>query len=385
MRRVKADLLVQGLLDSPGPGLLKELPHAPGVYFLKGRGRADAVEYVRRCADLGSSIPTEFISRLESQSAQADLAQRSRPAAVGAFDSLSELDYVVTDSVIEAELLELDLIRRYRLEPNIHREGPREALFLHIDNAQPFPVFEVSRRFPEPEMIGFGPFFEPDKLRRGLEVARRILRLRYCGGVFPPPGHERCVRHQKSHCAAPCRGTITPAVYRSRLERLVLFLRGEDDRLLGDLRGAYRAMSPGEIGAFDEGARDLLSIQRGLLDLSEPSKGAKLLVTSPGGANGRATVVLFRRGRIIDRFRTFPGHARIERLVQRMQSALLVHRADPVGLLRPEELAASQVVKRHIASPEPGERIYRVANLSELPKLVELAIRDCHRAPVQVH
>ena len=293
------------------------------------------------------------------------------------------MTYVVTGSVIEAELLELDLIRHYL--PDQRPEGAREAVYLHIDRTHPFPVFEISRRFPEGQSTGFGPFFEPDKLRRGLEVARKILRLRYCSEVFPPPGHERCVRHVKEHCAAPCRGTITPAVYRSRLDRLVMFLRGEDDRLLEDLRRGYQAMPSDEVAAFDEGAHDLLDVQRALLDLSAPANGARLLVTMPRVPGARATIVLFRRGRIVDRFRTQPGRDRAEALTRRMQSALLTRRGDPIGLLRAEELAASQVVKRHMQSPEPGERVYKVSNLAELPKLMELAIRDCQRVPVPVH
>jgi len=337
------------------------------------------VEAIRRCVDLGSTIPEALKSRVEPSAGPTEVVERSRPAGVNGSGGTAELSYVVTGSLIEAELLELDLIRHYQPELGGCVEEGREAVYLHIGRDHPFPVFEVSRKFPEGDRTGFGPFFDGEKLRRGLEVARRILRLRYCGSVFPPPDHARCVRHQKDHCAGPCRGTITSAVYRSRLERLVMFLRGDDDRLLEDMRRTYKTLKGEDVVTFDEGARNLLEVQRGLAEWCEPAQGAKLLVTSPHGEGGRATIVLFRRGRIVDRFRVRLGETRSDRLVRRMQTALLVHRADPVGLLRMEELAASEVVRRHISAPMAGERVYNVTNLAELGRLLEVALREGSR------
>ena len=355
-------------------GHLKELPNAPGVYFLKGRGRPGAVDFVAQSEDLRSCVPEEVCSRLQAALPD-DLDQRSRPASVAP----SELNYIVTGSVIEAELLELDFIRHYRPEVNLRKDAAREAVYLHVDHSHPFPIFEVNRRYPDAGSAGFGPFFEPDKLRRGLEVGRRILRLRYCSEPFPPPDYERCVRFAKQHCAGPCRGMISSAVYRGRLQRLISFLRGDDDRLLEDLRRTYQALPEEEVEGFDEGARDLLDVRRSLVDLAQPTEGARLLVTSPKDPNGRVTLLLFRRGRIIERARTSVDRSRTNRLSQRMHSALLAHQADPVGLLKPEELAAAQVVKRHINSPEPGEHVFQIPNPTELPRLLHLAFRQCER------
>ncbi len=383
MRRLKAKSLKNGL---PGSGKLvglKELPQAPGVYFLRGRGRSGSVEYVGRSEDLRAHVPDELRLRLSTFSSSSSPLRssisRSRPTRPGSSAELSELAYVVTGSVIEAELLELDLIRHYRPELNLRKNASRPAVYLHINSSSPFPTFEVSPRYPDHDKTGFGPFFEPDKLRRGLETARRILGLRYCTQPFPPPDYMRCVRFTRQHCAGPCRGMITPAVYRGRLDRLITFLRGADERLLEDTRRTYRSLSAEEASAFDEGARDLLEIQRGLLRLTEPSEGARLLVVTPPKGHGRVTMILFRRGRIIDRVRTHLDDARTERLTERLKSAMLAHQSDPVGLFRHEELSASRILRRHITSPGPGERVFPVQDAAELHRLLQLALRECGR------
>lgn len=382
MRRLKAKSLKDGL---PGSGKLpgfKELPQAPGVYFLRGKGRSGPIEYVGRSEDLRAHVPDElrlWLSTSSSASSSSPLRSsisRSRLTCPGSPAELSEFAYVVTGSVIEAELLELDLIRHYRPELNLRKDTFRSAVYLHIDTSSPFPTFDVTPRYPDPDKTGFGPFFEPDKLRRGIETARRILGLRYCTRPFPPPDYMRCVRFTRQHCAGPCRGMITPAVYRGRLNRLITFLRGADERLLDDMRRTYRSLSAQEASAFDEGARDLLDIQRGLLRLTEPTEGVRLLVVTPPKGHGRVTMILFRRGRIIDRVRTHLSGARTERLTERLKSAMLAHQSDPVGLFRPEELSASRILRRHITSPDPGERVFPVPDAAELPKLLQLALRE---------
>jgi len=128
VRRLKAKSLKDGLLGSGKLAGLKELPQAPGVYFLRGRGRFGPVEYVGRSEDLRAHVPDELRLRLRrtfssasSSSPPKSSISRSRPTGPGLPAELSELAYVVTGSVIEAELLELDLIRHYRPALNLRK------------------------------------------------------------------------------------------------------------------------------------------------------------------------------------------------------------------------------------------------------------------------
>ncbi|MGH7731179.1 MAG: GIY-YIG nuclease family protein, partial [Candidatus Eiseniibacteriota bacterium] len=201
------------------------LPAVPGVYLFKDpRGRVLYVGKARRLSQ-----------RVRSYLAEDPVEPRHRELMAETVD----LDVILTDTEVEALLLEATLIRQHKPHYNILLKDDKSFPYVRLSVQEEFPRLSVTRHVRGDGARYLGPYTDVKVLRRTLRQVRRIFPLRTCRNFEDYRRADRpCLYYHIRRCVGPCyrRAAVRPEEYRALVDGLLLFLTGRDDELLARLR-----------------------------------------------------------------------------------------------------------------------------------------------------
>jgi excinuclease ABC subunit C len=207
---------------------LKRLPDRPGVYLMKdARG---TVIYVGKAQSLRNRVRSYW-----QKQAYGPESQLIR----GVIDRIAELDYTMTDSVSEALLLEINLVKRYRPRYNVRLKDDKSYPFIKITWADDFPRIERTRKLPADGSRYFGPYASASSVDEAMNLIRRLFPFRTCTLDIHEgrKAIERpCLLYHIKRCQAPCVGYIGKADYRGQIEQIGKFLEGRQEAVARELR-----------------------------------------------------------------------------------------------------------------------------------------------------
>jgi len=151
---------------------------------------------------------------------------------------VEDVECIVTDSDVEALLLEMTLIKEKRPPYNIRLKDDKRFPYLKITMAEEYPKAIITRRTPRDGSRYFGPYTDAGALRRTMKMVRYIFPIRSCMGTRPGRGvrYRECLDYHIHRCAAPCIDKVSRKEYRELVERLLLFLSGKGDEVVTHLR-----------------------------------------------------------------------------------------------------------------------------------------------------
>ena len=214
---------------------VREFPTTPGVYLMKdSRGR---VIYVGKAVNLRNRAGSYFTKAAAADRRTADLVLE-----------IADVDFIETDSEVDALLLEARLIKDVQPRFNSELKDDKTFPYLQITTREDFPRIEFTRT---PEGRGtklYGPFTSAKKLRGTIAVLQRIFRFRTCS-LDIEDGDERwrwfrpCLLHSINQCTAPCNLRVSKEDYRRDIARLRLLLDGQKAKLLRELKRDMQAAS----------------------------------------------------------------------------------------------------------------------------------------------
>ncbi len=202
--------------------LLKRLPERPGVYLMKDR--SGQIIYVGKARSLKHRVRSYF------------QPARNLPAKVLALvDQVGDLDYITTDSEVEALILESNLIKRHRPKYNIKLRDDKHYPYLKLTLNETWPRVVVTRGIKKDGAKYFGPYTYSQSMRETLRLLRRLFPLRTCTRV---EAHQRpCLEYQIGRCLGPCQpGYAGREGYDLAVKDLISFLEGKQEELLHRLR-----------------------------------------------------------------------------------------------------------------------------------------------------
>jgi excinuclease ABC subunit C len=213
--------------------VLRQLPLAPGVYLMKGAdGR---VLYVGKADLLRHRVRSYFGSK-------AGLDSR----IVRMTAEVADVDYIVTDTVSEAYLLECNLIKEHRPRFNIRLRDDKSYPFVKITLSEDFPRIVRTRKLNRDGSRYFGPYASASSVDETLKLLRRIFPFRTCNLEIPEGKRvlERpCLLYYIKRCQGPCIQAIEKAEYRATIDRVVDFLEGRQEGIADQLRGEMEGHS----------------------------------------------------------------------------------------------------------------------------------------------
>jgi excinuclease ABC subunit C len=201
---------------------LKSVPSRPGVYLFKDR--KGKILYIGKARRLDLRVRSHF----------RDSSDDPRHAAM--LGQVRDIDYIATQSEIEALILEANLVKQHRPRYNINLKDDKRFPFVKLTTAESFPRLFLTRTLEDDGSRYFGPFTDVREVRLGLKLLRGAFRLRSCPGTEPGrvKGRE-CLDFQIGICGAPCTGRITQEAYAAQVKELLLCLSGRSQDVIDSL------------------------------------------------------------------------------------------------------------------------------------------------------
>ena len=348
-------------------GRLASIPARPGVYLMKGE--ADEVLYVGKAVNLRNRLRSYFQSS----------ATRS-PKVLRLVDNAADLDFFVTDSELEALILECNLIKRHRPHYNVRLKDDKRYPYIKITWQEDFPRVNVVRRMLADGARYFGPYTSSAAMRQTLDLLRRIFPYLTCKRKITGSDERSCLYHHIGRCLAPCIGAVSKDDYRDMMQQVCLFLEGKGEEVLASLR--QRMETAAENMEFERAAnlRDQIDAVERVIERQRVVSAS--LVDQDAIAIARedgevCTQVFFvRSGKLVGHeYFLMEGGGDVEEpeILSSFLKQFYDHAAHvPPEILLPAEIEENQVIERWLTERRGGKVSLRVPRRGQKRKLLEM-------------
>ena len=204
---------------------LKKLPAKPGVYIMHDQD--DAIIYVGKAISLRNRVRSYFRE-----------STNKSPKIEKMVTKIARFEYIVTDSELEALVLENNLIKEHNPRYNTMLKDDKTYPYIKVTMGEDFPRVLFSRQMKKDKSRYFGPFTSAFAVKDTIELINRLYKLRTCSRVLPRDiGLERpCLNYHIGQCMAPCQEYVTKEEYRAQVEQALDFLNGNFDPILNSLQ-----------------------------------------------------------------------------------------------------------------------------------------------------
>ena len=354
---------------------LKKLPNAPGVYLMHDAG--DTIIYVGKAVNLHSRVRSYF-RRIVGRGPQIDRM----------VEQIARFEYIVTDSELEALVLENNLIKEYSPKYNTMLKDDKTYPYIKVTMGEEFPRILFSREMKKDRSRYFGPYTSAAAVKDTIDLMNKLYQLKTCNRRLPRDiGLERpCLNYHIKQCLAPCQGYIDREVYRERVEQALDFLNGNYKPLLKDLEEKMTQAS--ENLEFEEAIRyrDLYNSVKSVAQKQKitDSNGEDkdILALAKDETDAVVQVFFVRDGKLIGREHFYMTHVEGYDTAQILLDFVKQFYAGtpyiPRELMLQEEIADIEILEKWLSSRK-GSRVYlRVPKKGAKEKLVELAAQNAH-------
>ncbi len=220
---------------------LKKLPKQPGVYIMHDAN--DAIIYVGKAVSLRNRVRQYFQS-----------TKNKTPKVIRMASQVDHFEYIVTDSELEALVLESNLIKEHRPKYNTMLKDDKTYPYIKVTLGEMYPRIMVARQMKKDTSRYWGPFPTAGAVRDTIELLRKLFHIRSCSRKLPETqGRERpCLYYHIGQCYAPCQGYIASEDYRKNVDQAVDFLNGNTKPIIKELTDKMKTAS--EEMRFEEAA-----------------------------------------------------------------------------------------------------------------------------------
>lgn len=355
---------------------LKKLPGKPGVYIM--HGEKDEIIYVGKAVSLKNRVRQYFQS---SRNKGAKIEQM--------VTHITRFEYIVTDSELEALVLECNLIKEHRPKYNTMLKDDKTYPFIKVTVNEPYPRVLFSRTMKKDKAKYFGPYTSSTAVKDVIELVRKIYMVRSCNRSLPRDcGKDRpCLYYHMKQCMAPCQGNVSEEVYKQNIGQVLHFLNGNFQETIDQL--TEKMMAASEEMRFEDAAgyRDLInSIRRigerqKITTYGEEDRDiiAVAMDESEDLREQDAVVQVFfmRGGRLIGRDHFFLRVARGDTKAQVLSSFLKQFYAGtpfiPAEIMMQTEIEDGEIIEDWLTARRKQRVHIRVPKKGTKEKLVELA------------
>ena len=273
---------------------LKKLPAKPGVYIM--HDDRDAIIYVGKAISLKNRVRQYFQTSRNKGAKIEQMVTR-----------IARFEYIVTDSELEALVLECNLIKEHRPKYNTMLKDDKTYPFIKVTTSEAYPRILFSRSMKKDKNKYYGPYTSAGAVKDTIELIRKIYKVRTCNRRLPQDiGKERpCLNYHIKQCDAPCQGYISQEEYRRSLNGAMDFLNGNYGPILKMLE--KRMLDASERMEYEEAAtwRDLKNsvsqIAQKQKITSSDGEDKDVIAVKMDGSDAVAQVFFIRQGRLIGR------------------------------------------------------------------------------------
>ena len=349
---------------------LKKLPARPGVYLM--HDEKDHIIYVGKAISLRNRVRQYF--------------QSSRNKGIKIEQMVTHIrrfEYIVTDSELEALVLECNLIKEHHPKYNTMLMDDKTYPFIKVTTGEAFPRVVLSRKMLKDKAKYFGPYTSSQAVRDTIDLIHKLYHLRSCSRSLPRDiGKERpCLNYHIKQCNAPCQGYISQEEYGKSVNEVLRFLNGHYDTVLGELEEKMNAAS--EALEFERAIeyRELISSVKKVAQKQKitDSSGEDRDILAVASEEEDAVVQVFfiRGGRLIGRDHFYLRISKGETASEILNSFVLQYYAGtpfiPAELMMQEEVEDRELLEEWLSSKRGQKVSLKVPKKGTKDKLVELA------------
>ena len=352
---------------------LKKLPGKPGVYLM--HDERDVIIYVGKAISLKNRVRQYFQS---SRNKGAKIEQM--------VTHISRFEYIVTDSELEALVLECNLIKEHRPKYNTMLMDDKSYPFIKVTVNEPFPRVMLARQMKKDKAKYFGPYTSAGAVKDTIELIRKLYHIRSCNRSLPKDiGKERpCLNYHIHQCQAPCQGYISQEEYRKSIDEVVRFLNGHYDLVLKELEEKMMAASDSlEFEKAIEYRELLTSVQKvaqkqKITDTAGDDRD--IIAMASEGEDAVVQVFFIRSGRLIGRDHFYLKSAENDTEGEILSSFIKQFYAGtpyiPAELMLPEEIEDQDIIEEWLTARRERRVHLRIPKKGTKEKLVELAQKN---------
>ncbi len=352
---------------------LKKLPKNPGVYIMHDAN--DSIIYVGKAVNLHNRVRSYF-RKIVGRGPQIDKM----------VEQIARFEYIVTDSELEALVLENNLIKEHSPKYNTMLKDDKTYPYIKVTLGEDYPRVLFSRQMKKDKSKYFGPYTSAAAVKDTIELLNRLYCLRTCNRVLPRDiGLDRpCLNYHIKQCLAPCQGYISKEDYRARVNQAMDFLNGNYAPLLNDLQ--EKMMQASENMEFEDAirCRDLYNSVKSVAQKQKitDSDGEDKDIIALAKEDTDAVVQVFfvRDGKLIGREHYYMTHVSGQSKAQILLDFVKQFYAGtpyiPKALVLQEEIEDIEILEKWL-SARKGNRVYiQVPKIGTKEKLVELAAQN---------
>lgn len=352
---------------------LKKLPGKPGVYIM--HDDKDAIIYVGKAVSLKNRVRQYFQS-----------SRNKGPKIEKMVTHIRRFEYIVTDSELEALVLECNLIKEHRPKYNTMLKDDKTYPYIKVTLGETYPRVLFSRQMKKDKSRYFGPYTSAGAVKDTIELLQKLYQLRTCNRSLPKDiGKERaCLRHHIHQCRGPCQGYVSPEEYQGQIRKAMDFLNGKFQPVIEELEQKMQKAS--EDMDFEKAIeyRDLLSSVKAVAQkqkiTSSDGEDRDILALAMDDRDAVVQVFFVREGRLLGREHYHVAIANEDTKEQVMSTFIKQYYAGtpylPKELMLQVELEDQEIIEKWL-SMRKGQKVYiRIPKKGQREKLVELAAQN---------
>ena len=352
---------------------LKKLPNSPGVYIMHDAD--DTIIYVGKAVNLHNRVRSYF-RKIVGRGPQIDKM----------VEQIARFEYIVTDSELEALVLENNLIKEHSPKYNTMLKDDKTYPYIKVTVGEEYPRILFSREMKKDRSRYFGPYTSAASVKDTIELMNKLYQLRTCNRKLPRDiGLDRpCLNYHIKQCLAPCQGYIDKDAYRERVERALDFLNGNYKPVLKDLEQKMQEAS--EQLAFEDAIRyrDLYNSVKSVAQKQKitdsDGEDKDIIALAKDESDAVVQVFVVRDGKLIGREHFYMTHVagcdNAQILLDFVKQFYAGTPYIPKELMLQEQIDDIEILEKWLGTRK-GSRVYlRVPRKGYKEKLVELAAQN---------
>ena len=352
---------------------LKKLPDQPGVYIM--HDSHDAIIYIGKAVSLRKRVHQYFQPSHDEGIKKAQMVKQ-----------IARFEYIITDSELEALVLECNLIKEHCPKYNTMLRDDKTYPYIRVTVGEDFPRVLFSRQQKKDKSRYFGPYTSAGAVKDTIELINKLYQLRTCSRVLPrDTGKERpCLNYHIHQCQAPCQGYISKEEYRERVDAAVEFLNGNYAPILKSLEQKMNEAS--ENLEFEKAIeyRELLGSVRQIAQKQKithtDGEDKDIIALASDDRDAVVQVFFIRDGKLIGRDHFYVRVGTEDTKSQILTTFLKQFYSGtpfiPREIMLPEEIEDHEVLAEWLGEKRGAKVYIRVPQKGMKEKLVELAQKN---------
>ena len=352
---------------------LKNLPEKPGVYIM--RDEYNEIIYIGKAINLKNRVRQYFQN-----------SKNQHPKVAAMVERITDLEYIITDSELEALILECNLIKKHRPKYNVMLKDDKQYPYIKITTKEDYPRLLIVREIKKDGAKYFGPYTDVTAVNRTIDLLKGLFPIRYCSkNISRAIGKERpCLNYHIKKCIGPCQGNVSKEQYRELIDSIIMMLEGKQEEVLKELEDKMHQAA--ENLDFEKAA-EIRDNMNSLIKIAEKQKvissaliDQDIIAFALNESESCIQIFFVRGGKLIGREHFLIEDTKLSDSKEILSSFIKQYYGSdaliPREIILQEEIDEINIIERWLSDKKGGRVKLVVPRRGEKQKLIEMVSRN---------